>query len=60
MGGRGRDGAHLAEGGEVGVGEERGMADELVDDVGLGGVEGAGRVADVLGAAEGANVSFEV
>jgi len=42
----------LRELGEVVVGEHGSMPHKLVDNVGLGGVEGGGVVADVLGAVE--------
>ena len=44
----------LAELGEVGVGEEGHVSEQLVAAVGLWGVEGVGGVADVLGAVEDA------
>lgn len=44
----------LGEVGEVLVREERNVAHEFVDDVGLGGVQGLGVVANVLGGVEGA------
>ena len=42
----------LGELGEGGVGEQRDVADQLVDDVRLGGVHRLGGVADVLGGVE--------